>query len=105
MEGARVSVQEGVEEPKRALSGRDQTVVDERNDRGEDGTRAARAVDDFVGTVHDDLNVGADGCDVGVRTARGVELAAVRGADRFQVRRDDGGLVRGCAEVVGETAR
>lgn len=105
MERARVRVQEGVEEPERALPGGDQAVVDQGDDGREDGARAARAVDALRRTVHNNLEVGSDRRDVGVRAARGVELAAVGGTDGGEVALDGGSLVGRRAEVVGEAAR
>lgn len=93
VERAGVGVQEGVEEPKGALPGGDEAVVDQGHDRCEDGTGAARAIDALERTVDNDLEVGTNSSDVGEGTAGGVELAAVGGSDGAEVALDDGGLV------------
>lgn len=105
VESTGVGVQEGVEEAEGALASRDELVVKERDDGGEDGAGAAGSINALKLTVDDDLKVGADGSNVGVCTARGVELAAVGGANGGEVALDSGRLVGGSTEVVGESTR
>lgn len=103
VECPRVGVQERIQKPERALSSRDQLVVDQRNDTGKDGSRATRAVNEFSFTIDDNLEVRPNGGDIWIGTSRSVELARVGVAQSGEEALDGGCLVGGDAIVVGET--
>ena len=98
-------VQEGVEEPEGALAGLLELVVEERDHAREDRARARRAVHEAELARDRDLDVLALRGDVRERAPAGVELARVGAAERGEVGRDDGGLVRWPGEDVREAAR
>lgn len=104
--GAGVGVEPGVQEAEAALAVGDAVAVDELDDAGEGGRGAAGAVDEVAGAVDDDDEVGGLGGDVGVRAARGVEVAGdgVVGRVGGQPRADGVGLVAGLAEERREAA-
>lgn len=101
----RRAIQERVQEPKRALPRARELVIQERDDARKHGARARRAIHAGRLAADDNLELHALRRDVGVRAARGVEEALVRGAERLEVRRDGVLLVRRYAEVVREPAR
>ncbi len=102
--GARGGVEEGVEEAQGRLARGDEAVVEQRHDAREDRARARGARDGLGHLVDDDLDVLALGGDVGEGAPGGVELARVGRAERGEVGRDRGRLVRWACEDVGEAA-
>lgn len=96
-------VQERVQEPKRA-----QTRIDPRTIQQRDNSRKRRrtgrsTTDKGRRAVDEDAEEVALGGDVGVGTAGGVEEAGVGAfGEGGEIGRDDGVLVRGTGEVVGE---
>lgn len=95
-------VQEGIQESKLSLALGKQFVVDQRDDRCESGGSARGSIDTFGRSTADDFEIDTLGGDVRESTSGGVEFARVGRAETGDVGFDDGGLVRGLAEVVGE---
>ena len=81
VERLRVRVQPRVQEPKLALAGSEEAVVDECDDGGENWGRARRATDALCAAVDDDLNVLALSRHVWVCASRAVEQARVGRAE------------------------
>ena len=98
-------VQEGVQEPERALAGVEELVVQESDDGRERGAGRARAGDTLALTTDVDDEVDTLRGDVGERTALWVEEASVRVAELVEVGGDCVVLVAGAGENVRETTR
>lgn len=86
VERLRVRVEPRVEEAEHRLALREQLVVDQRDDAGEDGRCAGCAVDGRDAPTDLNLHVAALRRDVGVRAAGLVVCAVVEGADALDVR-------------------
>lgn len=104
MEGAGVCIQEGVEETERRFASGRKVIVDQSNDAGEDGARAAGTLDTLGRAADHDLEYLTNGGDVGVRTTGSVEFPTVSRAERGEESADGAFLVRGLGEVVGEAS-
>ena len=98
-------VQEGVQEPERALAGVEELVVQESDDGRERGAGRARAGDTLALTTDVDDEVDTLRGDVGERTALWVEEASVRVAKLVEVGGNCVVLVAGAGEDVRETTR
>lgn len=97
-------VEERVEEAQHGLTSRDEPIIDERDDAGEDGTRATRPPNQAGLLLEHDLHVVTHGRHIWERTSSAVELARIRVAEFGQVCADDGLLVACGGEEVGEAA-
>ena len=85
IKGLRISVQKGVQETEGVPAPSDQLVIEEGNNTGEDGARAAGTVHTIQRAIDDNSNVNTNGRDIGEGTAGWVELAMIFGADRGEV--------------------
>ena len=81
----RISVQKGIQETERVPAPRDQLVIEDGDNTGEDGARTAGTIRGSQGAIDDSSNVNTDGRDIRKGTAGRVELAMIFGADRGEV--------------------
>ena len=78
VEGAGVSVKEGIEESEDRLPGAQELIVDKSNDGCKDRRGARSSANALSAAVNDDLDVLANGRNIRVSTAADIELARVR---------------------------
>lgn len=98
-------IDQGVQEPERALPRRDELVIDERDGARKDRARAARPGNGAEPAFECDDDVLRGARDIGERARACVEQTCVGVTERLQVGRDGVVLVRWAREVVGEAAR
>jgi hypothetical protein len=93
-------VQEWVQEAEHAFPGRDEAVVQQRDDARENGARAARAVDEFLVALQHDRAVDPRSGDIRKASSGGVKSTLVGVPEFREVCCYGGGLVRGRGKVV-----